>query len=332
MRICFFAHTPDKEMLDRVEFYRQDIDILRSLGMEVSIATRWSEIPWNADLYYIWWWTWAFMPLVKAMFMKKPVIITGSFDHPLRDGRWEFDRRPFLHKVLIRWALKRADANVFVSQLEYAQIPARHWVTRPVYIPHIVDAGLYRPGNKPEEDIIFTVAWMQNGNSERKCIPEVIKAAGIVLQAHPELHFVIAGEKGTDYPGLARLAESLGISRSIEFTGVISREQKIELLQRCKAYVQPTRYEGFGLAILEAMSCGAPVITSPAGAVPEVVGDAALMVDGNSPMAIANAIRLVVEDDTLRLRLREEGRRRAQSDFPFERRRKELGDIIESVL
>ena len=319
-------------MFERVEFYKQDIDILSALGMDVTIATRWSEIPWNADLYFIWWWTWAFMPLAKSAFMHRPAIITGSFDHLTKDGRWEFDRRPFLHKYLIRWALKRANANVFVSRLEYSRIPRLHHVTNPQYSPHIVDTDFYCPAKKPEEDIIFTVAWMQSGNSERKCIPEVIKAARIVLSVHPNLRFIIGGERGSDFPGLARLAESLGISESIEFPGAISREQKIDLLQRCKAYVQPTRYEGFGLAILEAMSCGSPVITSPGGAVPEVVGDAALMVDGKSAESIASAICSVVEDDQLRLRLRRLGRERAQSEFPFERRKNELSAIINRLL
>ena len=79
--------------------------------MDVVIVTPWSEIPWNVDLYFIWWWTWAFMPLVKAAFMRRPAIITGVFDHLTKDKRWEFDQRPFLHKFLMRWALKRADAK-----------------------------------------------------------------------------------------------------------------------------------------------------------------------------------------------------------------------------
>ena len=88
-----------------------------------------------------------------------------------------------------------------------------------------MDTDRYCPTNKPEEDIVLTVAWMQTGNSERKCVPEVIKAAKIVLSAHPSLRFVIAGERGSDYPGLAQLAESLGITESIEFPGVFSRTE-----------------------------------------------------------------------------------------------------------
>jgi glycosyltransferase involved in cell wall biosynthesis len=61
-------------------------------------------------------------------------------------------------------------------------------------------------------------------------------------------------------------------------------------MRECTVYLQPTRYEGFGLAILEAMSCGAPVVTSARGAVPEVVGDTAILVDGTSPMAIADGV------------------------------------------
>ena len=215
MKICFFAPVPDKQMLDRVEFYRQDIDILKSLGGDLVISTKWNEIPRDADLYFVWWWTWAFMPLVKAKLAGKPLIITGSFDHPLPQGGWEFDRRPLLHKWLIRWALRQADANVFVSRLEHERIPGKLRVNRPVYIPHIVDESVYQATDGAEEDFVMTIAWMENGNSTRKCIPEIIRAAKLVVDQHPRVRFVIAGERGSDCEKLSALASSLGVRSSM---------------------------------------------------------------------------------------------------------------------
>jgi glycosyltransferase involved in cell wall biosynthesis len=97
-------------------------------------------------------------------------------------------------------------------------------------------------------------------------------------------------------------------------------------------YLQPTRYEGFGLAILEAMSCGAPVVTSPRGAVPEVVGDTALMVDGTSPEAIADGLLQYLENPSLREAMGQKARRRAVERFTYVERRDKMIPLIERLM
>src|SRR5205814_9199823 len=129
----------------------------------------------------------------------------------------------------------------------------------------------------------------QRPNATRKCLVEVIEAAALVHDRRPDVKFVIAGAKGDFADEAAAIVRRLGAEQYLELPGAISKEEKIRLMQQCAVYLQPTRYEGFGLAILEAMSCGAPVVTSPSGAVPEVVGDTALMVDATSPASIADA-------------------------------------------
>lgn len=329
---CFFAHVTDRSLLERVEFYRQDIDILRELGLHVTLATRWSEIPGDADFYYVWWWTWAFLPLLKAVARRRPVLITGTFDHMWREHKWDFDERPLWEQWLLRFALRAASANVFVSQLEYNRVTQQFSVTNPYYSPHIVDTSTYNPGLGPRKDIVLTVAWMQGLNAERKCIPEIIRGARIVLESHPNTHFVIVGERGSYYPRLAALAEELGIADKISFPGAIPRDRKIELMQQCKVYLQPTKYEGFGLAILEAMSCGAAVVSSPSGAVPEVVGDTALLVDATSPEEIALAVNRILDNDVLREQLGRLSRDRAVSNFSYERRKNDLELVIGRLL
>jgi len=329
---CFFAKAPNRSYLDRVEFYKQDIDILRDLGFEVVTAIRWRDIPRNADLYFIWWWTWAFLPLAKTHFLGRPTLITGSFDHWWPNSGWEFDNRPFWEKLLIQYALRKASANVFVSELEYKRIPEKLRVNTPCYSPHIVDTEVYQQGNQPREDLVFTVAWLEGRNPVRKCVPEIIKAIPFIHAAHPSVRFLIAGEKGSYYPKLVELAERLQVTDYVEFMGTISRDEKIDLMQRCKVYLQPTIHEGFGLAILEAMSCGAPVVTSSAGAVPEVVGDAGVIMDGHSPTEIAETVNDLLENGGLREELGKRGRHRAETVFPYERRKHDLEAIIASLL
>jgi glycosyltransferase involved in cell wall biosynthesis len=321
---CFFAKVKDHEVLKRVEFYAQDVKILEDLGYDIRIATTFSEIR-PAHIYFVWWWTWAFFPVSIAKMLGRPVIVTGVFD------AWKFSRRPRPHQLIMRYALEHATANVFVSELEHVEVTSRFAVSRPYYVPLIVDTELYAAGTQPREDFILTVGWLERDNAIRKCIPEAIHAAAKLRSMGKDIRFVIAGERGSYYPRLAELAREAGVADRIEFPGAISVQEKISLMQRCKVYLQPSRFEGFGLATLEAMSCGAPVITSPVGAVPEVVGDTAILVDGTSPNAIAEAIQSLLREPEQWQQLSRDGRSRAETLYSYARRRRDLQQVLEAI-
>jgi glycosyltransferase involved in cell wall biosynthesis len=96
-------------------------------------------------------------------------------------------------------------------------------------------------------------------------------------------------------------------------------------------FVFPSLYEGFGLPPLEAMASGTPVITSNVSSLPEVVGDAALLIDPHEPEAIADALRRVLTDDALRAELKAKGLVRA-SQFSWERSIRRVRQIYDEVL
>jgi glycosyltransferase involved in cell wall biosynthesis len=320
-RVCFFAKVADPALLSRVEFYAQDLRILAELGYEVRIATRLRDLR-AADLYFVWWWTWAFAPLGLAKLLRAPTIVTGVLDLP-----W-WDPRPAHQKWLMRAALRGADVNVFCSEMEYREVPARLPTRAPRYIPLSVDTARYSPDGSPEDRIVLSVGWLQAGNAERKGMYDVVRAAPLVHAVHPDIRFVIAGEHGTGYADLLALARALGAEPYVSFPGAVSAEEKIRLMRRCAVYLQPSRLEGFGVAILEALSCGAPVVTRAAGAVGEVVGDAAQLVRGDSPDDVARAVLQVLDDDRRRADLRRRGRARALSTYAHARRRDAIASLI----
>jgi glycosyltransferase involved in cell wall biosynthesis len=308
-----------------VEFYAQDIAILEDLGFDVRIVTSPSRLC-RADFYFIWWWTWALPPLLAARTFRRRALITGAFD-------WsDFSRRPAPHRRAIELALACADTNVFVSQLEHGLIPRLLRVRRPRFSPLVVPTEVYRPGSDAREDFVLTVSWLQQLNAQRKCIPQVLRAASLVHASHPSVRFVVAGEHGTAISQLKEQVTELNAGDYVRFPGAIGRTEKVRLMQSCRVYLQPSTFEGFGLAILEAMSCGACVVTSPVGAVPEVVGDAALMVDGTSPTSIADCVRTVLDRPGLQRALGQRARQRAERLFAYERRRQDLKAIIDELL
>jgi O-antigen biosynthesis alpha-1,2-mannosyltransferase len=110
---------------------------------------------------------------------------------------------------------------------------------------------------------------------------------------------------------LRRELHALKIERSVFFCEANDDERLTALYRGAVALVFPSLYEGFGLPPLEAMACGTPVLTSNVCALPEVTGGAALLVDPTNPEQIANGIKRLAGDSSLRRDLREKGLRRA---------------------
>jgi glycosyltransferase involved in cell wall biosynthesis len=328
LRIGFFARVESAEVLERVEFYRQDVEILRSLGHEVVAATRWRDVPRDADLYYVWWWTWTLPVLALARARGKPSIATGVLDHPYPIPGRGYAARSLPERALMNLAMRTADVNVLLSRHEAEGAPRDLPLRNPKFIPLAVDTDAYSPTSGPREEFALTVLWMESYNVWRKCAVEIVRSIPAVVARHPGARFVIAGEHHDGFGDVLAAARRLGVERHVDFPGAVSREEKIRLMRTCRVYLQPTRYEGFGAAILEAMSCGAPVVTNPVGAVPEVVGDCAILLPDQRPETIAAAVGSVWDDPPALEDLSRRGRARAVAEFSFERRRERLRELL----
>lgn len=128
-----------------------------------------------------------------------------------------------------------------------------------------------------------------------------------------EYPLVLAGASGWGVEGLWRRAEELGVAETLRPIGYV-RDDTLPLLYAAAAlFVWPTFYEGFGLPPLECMACGTPVITSNVASLPEVVGDAARLVDPADDEAIADAIRALIEHPDAATAMAARGRARAEA-------------------
>ena len=324
-KACFFVKGLEREALQRVEFYAQDLQILKDAGFEIDFVSKLRDLR-PADLFFVWWWTWALAPITYAKMLRRPVVVTGVLDvnyyHP----------RPWWHKAGMRRAFALADANVFNSELEFREIPRLFPVRNPSYVPLTVDHEAYSPNGARNDRLVCTVGWLQQPNATRKCLPEVIHAAALIHPKRPDVRFVIAGAKGNYADEAMELVRRLGAESYVQLPGAISREEKIRLMRECAVYLQPTRYEGFEVAILEAMSCGAPIITSPRGAVPEVVGDTTFFVDGTSPTSIADGLLQCLDDPSLREEMGRKARSRAVERFQYAERRDKMIALLNRLV
>jgi len=127
------------------------------------------------------------------------------------------------------------------------------------------------------------------------------------MLGRPNLRLVLAGKRGWLTDAIERRAAELGVGDTVQFVGYVPDRDLPALLNGALAYVTPSLYEGFGMTVLEAQRCGTPVLASNTSSLPEVVGDAGLLVDPHDVAAIANGVVRLVEDERLRATLRKRG-------------------------
>ena len=142
---------------------------------------------------------------------------------------------------------------------------------------------------------------------------------------------VIAGRKDSDYPRLELLVNELRLGDRVVFTGHVPRADLVALYAGAKVFALVSLNEGFGLPALEAMAYGVPVVASNNSSLPEVVGDAGLLVDPRDENEIVNALERVLSEPSLSQRLGKLGRERAQLFSAREAAQEHLKDYREAL-
>lgn len=163
-----------------------------------------------------------------------------------------------------------------------------------------------------------------------KNIPTLIKAYYKLKKKGIKHKLVIAGGKGWMYKEIFRIIEKLNLQKEIIFTGHVPNDELPKLYAAADLFVFPSIYEGFGMPPLEAMACGTPVITSDRGALPEVVGDAGIMVNPYDVDELANEMYRVLNDDSLKKDMIKKGLKRAKM-FSWEKCAKEVLKVYEEL-
>jgi glycosyltransferase involved in cell wall biosynthesis len=238
---------------------------------------------------------------------------------------WAF---PLRHRLVLATALARIrkQAEVVIAPSMAAAEDVRHFLRverdrihvipmgceprfHPVADP-IRAAALRRRYDLPERYILFV------GTLEpRKNIQTLLRAFAQVTAEMPQddLTLVMAGGKGWGGEDYRATVESLKLHDRVRFAGFVADDHLPELYRGALLFVYPSLYEGFGLPVLEAMACGTPVVTSNRASLPEVAGDATLLVDPTRPEGLAGAMAAILTDSALSQELRTKGLARAQT-------------------
>jgi glycosyltransferase involved in cell wall biosynthesis len=218
------------------------------------------------------------------------------------------------YATVMKRACHRAATILTVSDFTRRQIVA--WSGAPAEKVFNVGCGV-DPAYRPEGDLfglpfpyLLCVSNRKRHKNELRVVEAFAKA-----DLDPRTHLVFTGEPTAE---LRRFIQSQGVGPRVNFVGAVPEAKLPSLYRGSEALIFPSLYEGFGLPVLEAMACGTPVVTANVTAMPEVAGDAAVLVDPTSVEQIAGAMEQAVRDTSLREKLRERGRARA-AQFSWER-------------
>jgi glycosyltransferase involved in cell wall biosynthesis len=170
-----------------------------------------------------------------------------------------------------------------------------------------------RLGFDPRTPYILFVGTLE----PRKNVPLVFDALAI-LRRQVDVQLLVVGGRGWLGETIHAAHARSGIGEAAHFLGWLDQSELAVLYSHARVFVLPSVYEGFGLPVLEAMACGAPVVCSNAGPLPEVAGDAAVLLPPEGPAAWAEAIGRVVTDQRLAAELRARGMSRARA-FSWQR-------------
>lgn len=229
-----------------------------------------------------------------------PLVVTINDLMVLEHPEWFTRANRLQHRLVLGPALRRAACVLTPSEYTRDRVCERFGIdpARVVVAPYGID-GRFTPGPAPERLLerlgvdgpyVLSVGTLQ----PRKNVEAAVRAFERVVAAGAPHRLVVVGARGWLDSSLLALLGSSGLAERILVTGRLSDEELIGLYRGTDCFVFPSRYEGFGFPPLEAMACGAPVVSSDRTSLPEMLGDAAMLVDPDDVDALERALAEVL--------------------------------------
>lgn len=279
--------------------------------------------------------------LLKMRNMGLPIV--GTIHHPITmDRRIDIGAAKTLRLKLLkmRWysflnmqikVARKLDPLIVVSESTRRDV-ARDFGVDPVrtrLVLHGIDHIQFRPlpHVKRRDDLIVACA---SADVPLKGLIFLIRAYAELLKTRPNLKLRVIGRlrEGNTSDEL----RALGIMNKVEFVGGITDDDITHIYNEATIAISPSVYEGFGFPCGEAMSCGTPVIATTGGSLPEVIGEAGLIVPHSNPQALAGAIATLLDDNDLRDRLGAAARQRILDNFKWERAAQQCVDVYREAI
>lgn len=207
--------------------------------------------------------------------------------------------------------------------VDWLGIPAR----KVTAIPLAVDVSRFRPLDLPTLNYFLYIG----RHDSHKNLQRALRAFARVRHRHGVEFWLAGPQDGRFTPQLQQLASELEIAEAVKFLSYVPHNELLQLLNQALGFVFPSLWEGFGLPVLEAMACGTPVITSDRSSLPEVAGDAALLVDPCNVGELAAAMESLAVSPSTRSQLKAAGLARV-SQFSWARTGQLTAEVLQRFI
>ncbi len=269
----------------------------------------------------------------------------GKFVVTIHDTSFQISKDFYTTKIRAIWGIsprsaKYADMVIVPSQSTKRDV-VRFYGVNPEKIAVIFeghDEEVYKPQDnlaqieetKREYNIRGKYILYVGTLEPRKNIPRLIEAFHSLKKEGVKHKLIVAGKLGWLYKDIFTTVNRLNLENEVIFTGYVPQKELPILMSGAEVFAYPSLCEGFGLPPLEAMACGTPVIVSNTSSLPEVVGDAGILVDPYDSKEIAQAMYHVISDEGLRQQMRQKGLKRAKM-FSWEKTAQQTLKVFEIV-
>lgn len=283
-RVLFYSSVSSVDFFKIQLFYRNDIHVLSSLGYDVIVTNKIVDFLKfrSYDLSFIYFYRLGFFPALLSFIFRKPVFFTGGIDDLDRDtvGFFKWLVQAFLFTLC--WFL--STSCFVVSNSDYKNITNFLWSKKKLILSfHSIDFScdpepLDFDNNGPLNFV--SVCWMGSvGNVVRKGLPQSLALFKTIrnTKKFSNSKFYIIGYKGEGYGYIKKIVDELKLNDSVVFIGPVSDYEKQLVFSKSHFLFQLSLYEGFGLAVLEAINAGLWVIHSNKGGLSDTIGSDGLI-------------------------------------------------------
>lgn len=273
-----------------------------------------------------------FVPSAMVPPVKRPktvIVFYGFGEKTVSEDRFSWNTKAHFW-IAANYAFKKADGIITISESAKRELIENYGVSSDkVTMTHLgYDKNLYMLCSdrmqleRIKKKYHIKNKYILNTTSllwYRKNLVRLVKAFNAFkIKTGADWQLVITGRRGESFDEINACVSSLGLEGDVILTDYIPREDLPVLLSGAECMVYPSLHEGFGLSVLEAMACGCPVITSNISSLPEVIGDAGILVDPYSLDELAASMEKVLESGELREKMKKMGLARA-STFSWEK-------------
>jgi len=285
--LLFYASVKNTSSFITSSFYANDIKALSSIGYNVRVTNKITPFFafWRYDISFLYFYKKSLIPALVSRIFNKYIFFTGGIDELCLNvsiNKFQLIRQKILFKFcyLLSNKCNIVSNSDMKNTIELLSRKPIFNIDKLSFFPHCIDLENYNSNLiNTKENILLTICWMGSvDNVKRKGVDRCIYFLKELVNKNPSYKLILIGSLGEGTIFLKKIILEQKLQEFVIFTGEISEPKKIEYLRKAKYYLQYSIYEGFGMAVIEAMLYNCYVIHSNVGGLRDTIGENGLII------------------------------------------------------